>query len=429
MKRNQMNREEFLKSAALTGAAGGLLMAPGGVGLDPSALHARVRPSSGNGVVVLIQMAGGNDGLNSVIPYTDDAYYKARPRLGIPKNQVLRINGEAGFHPALKGFHTLYNSGDLAVVQGVGYANPNRSHFRSTEIWQTATDSDETSSTGWLGRYFAAHGNIEDPPPSLTMGGKTPQAFASKRPMGVTLANPGAIRRVRKRGGQTENLSDFSERIFPDIDEDMDGGSIAAIAGALRGDINPLTFLEQAYDGTDKAYARIADLMNKVPAGQGYPNSKLGRDLGFVARMIAGELPARVYYLSIGGFDTHVNQRGNHERLLTQLGDAVNAFVRDLKRRGKYNNVALLAFSEFGRRVKENASGGTDHGTAAPVYLTGGLVKGGVYGKQPSLTDLDRGDLKFNLDYRRVYATLLEKGLGVSSRSILRGGYDTLPVM
>jgi uncharacterized protein (DUF1501 family) len=323
-------------------------------------------------VLVVLQLEGGNDGLNMIVPYADDAYYKARPKIALPADQVIKLDDAAGLHPRLTAFSELYGEGHLGLIQGVGYPNPNRSHFRSTEIWQTASDADHNRNNGWLGRYFESCCRGSDPAVGVAIGGQTPQAFGSPRPGGMAISNPEQFRYMMS--------SD-----------------------------------------------RILEITRKTKSSVDYPRTQLGNSLNLVSRLIAGGLPTRVYYVSQGGFDTHANQISSHDRLMGDLNGALASFVADLKAQRNFDRVMLISFSEFGRRVAENASGGTDHGTAAPLFVLGGGVKPGLHGIQPSLTDLQDGDLKFTTDFRSVYATVLEKWLGAPSGEILGRTFPLLP--
>jgi len=306
------------------------------------------------------------------------------------------------------------------VVQGVGYPNPNRSHFRSTEIWATATDAEQSSSTGWIGRYFDNACTGCDAAVGVTLGSQTPQAFAAKTPKGVLYEAAGGRRQRLGADGEPETSGSLAMAMEGDTEEGPAGGSIGDIAGA-SGKIDALDFLERTEMDVQVTQKEIAAASGRGKNGVPYPGSRLGNQFALISRLIAGGLQTRIYYVSQGGYDTHTGQAGAHERLLREMGDAVSAFLADLKAQGNLGRVTLMTFSEFGRRVRENASGGTDHGAAAPLFLAGGGVKAGLLGEMPSLAtrDLDDGDVKFNVDFRSVYATLLEKHLGVKSDPIL----------
>jgi len=379
-------------------------------------------------ILVVLQMAGGNDGINTVVPYTSDFYHKARPRLGLSAQKVLDLNGEVGFHSAMTGFKDLYDAGNLAVIQGVGYPNPNRSHFRSTEIWQTASDSDKVEQYGWLGRYFDNACPGCDPTIAVNIGGQTPQSFFARTPTGISVSSPQNYRFIsggRYVAGQEDMLEESYKKIndIPDASADVNsGGSIGAIAGGTpQSGSSVLHFIERTALDAQVSSDQIRGIVARVQNQAVYPATKLGGDLKLIAQLISGGLPTRVYYVSQGGYDTHTNQAGTHERLLKELGDAMKAFVTDLKAQGNMQRVLVMTFSEFGRRVTENASGGTDHGAAAPLFVVGDKVKAGLLGGYPSLApkDLFQGDIKYNVDFRRVYAGGWEHWLKTKSVPIL----------
>ena len=427
-------RREFLR----TGLLGGSLCwtVPGFLQNTMLSLHAAadgqlvqgVTGKEGN-ILVVLQLAGGNDGLNTVVPFGNDDYRRARPTLGLSEKQVLRLGPKekVGLHPALAGLAKSYEAGDLAVVQGVGYPNPNRSHFRSTEIWATATDAERSSSTGWIGRYFDNACAGCDAAVGVTLGSQTPQTFAAKTPKGVLYEAPGGRRQRLGADGEPVGGSPMTMAMEGDGEEGPAGGSIGDIAGE-SGTMNALDFLERTEMDVQVTQKEIAAASGRGKNGVSYPGSPLGSQFALISRLIAGGLKTRIYYVSQGGYDTHVGQAGAHDRLLREMGDAVTAFLADLKAQGNLGRVTLMTFSEFGRRVKENASEGTDHGAAAPLFLAGGGVTAGLLGEMPSLAtrDLDDGDVKFNVDFRSVYATVLEKHLGVKSDPILGRAFPLL---
>jgi uncharacterized protein (DUF1501 family) len=392
-------------------------------------------------ILVVLQMAGGNDGLNTVIPYADDAYHVARPRLRLLPDQVLKIDNHLALNPKLAGLKSLHDEGHLAIVLGVGYPNPNRSHFRSTEIWQTASDADRTESEGWLGRYFDNCCSGADPTVGVAIGGETPQAFAAKNPTGITFSQPEQFRfrpSEPGKGRMTAEEMFFRQLNETAADEERDtaasnaGASIDAIFGpaaAGKKDLSTLDFLQRTALDAQLSSDKILAIARKYKSSVPYPQGQLAASLNIIARMIAGGLPTRVYYASQGGFDTHAGQINTHERLMGEFNDAVAAFVADLKQQGNFQRVLLMTFSEFGRRVQENANGGTDHGAAAPMFMLGGAVKAGLFGKYPSLTDLDHGDLKFNTDFRSVYGTVLDRWLKAPSQTVLGRKFPALAIL
>ena len=420
-------RREFLRSGSLLGAAAAWT-APAFLHRTISTLHAAeaekaTAPVTGKDapILVVLQLAGGNDGLNTLVPHADDAYYRSRPRLAVSRQSVLKLNDSTGLAPQLPFLKSAYDDGKLAIVQGVGYPNPNRSHFRSTEIWECATDSDKVSKTGWLGRYFDnACGGTPDPTVGVAVSREQPQAFFAARNSGISLSSPQAYRWAHDNDPAA--LSLFADLNGPDTGM-MSGASIGTPgAKAQPAGGSTLDFLERTALDARVSSDKITKIAGTGKGGD-YPATPLGQGLSLVSRMIAGGLTARVYYVSHGGFDTHNNQSGTHQRLLSELDAALKAFFSDLKGTGQAGRVCLMTFSEFGRRVAENASGGTDHGTAAPLFVMGAGVNPGLYGKAPSLTDLDKGDLRFTTDFRSVYATVLARWLKTPADKVLDGSF------
>ncbi len=432
-------RRQFLRTSMLGGALAStvpLFLEKTFLCLDTMAAATTGQVTTGKDgtILVVLQLAGGNDGINTLVPFGDDAYYKARPKIALPAKDILRISDYAGLHPKLSGLRSLYGEGCLGMVQGVGYPNPNRSHFRSTEIWQTASESEQILSEGWLGRYFDNCCQGADPATvGVAIGGQTPQAFASKTPKGVAFSNPEQFRYMKEAANDPAAADQFMRQINqPPASEHSSlsenaGGSIGMLPGPADMDGSTVEFLQRTALDAQMSSDRILEITRKTKSTVNYPSSQLGNSLNLVSRLIAGGLPSRVYYVSQGGFDTHANQVPAHDRLIGDLDAALSAFVADLKAQGNLGRVLVLSFSEFGRRVAENASAGTDHGAAAPLFVLGGGVKPGLYGAYPSLTDLHDGDLKFSTDFRSVYATALERWLGVPSEVVLGKKFPILP--
>jgi uncharacterized protein (DUF1501 family) len=439
-KNTLQTRREFLRTSMLGAAATWTLpvfLEKTFFALDAMAANAVTQTATGKDgtILVVLQLAGGNDGLNTVVPYADDAYHRARPRLALPHEQILMIDHHVGLNPKLAGLKSLYEEGHLAIVQGVGYPNPNRSHFRSTEIWQTASDADRNETHGWLGRYFDNCCSGADPTIGVAIGEEMPQAFAAKNPTGITFSRPEQFR-WRASASNTGHMS--TEEIFfrqlNGFDEEntpaaTDGASIGTLPGTSKSDLSTLDFLQRTALDAQLSSDKILAIARKYKSTIPYPQGQLAASLNTIARMIAGGLTTRVYYASQGGFDTHAGQFNTHERLITELNDTIAAFVADLKQQGNFERVLLITFSEFGRRVAENANGGTDHGTAAPMFVLGGRVKPGLFGKHPSLTDLDHGDLKFNTDFRSVYGTVLDSWLNTPSQIVLGRKFPSLAIL
>lgn len=403
------SRREFLRTGsllALTATAPSFL------------LRGAAAASQGSGlpILVVVQLAGGNDGLNTVVPFADDAYYRARPRLGLRSDEdLVKLNDRVALNSALKDLMPWGERGELAIVEGVGYPNPDRSHFRSTEIWETASDSNQTSATGWIGRYLdnCCPGRPE-PTTALAIGADRPQSFSGTSGMGIALSSAESFGYLEGVGG------DDTETYRATNNEDM-GGAPAAGANST------LNFLRQTSLNATVSADRIRSAARRYKGTVTYPNGRLAQSLQTVARMIAGGMGTRIYYVSHTGFDTHANQVGQHRNLLRQLGESLAAFQKDLEAMGEADRVVTMTFSEFGRRVAENGSGGTDHGTAAPMFLMGKRIGGGLHGTAPSLTNLDAGDLRHTVDFRRIYASVLNGWLGTASEPVLGRTFDPLP--
>lgn len=367
-------------------------------------------------ILVVVQLGGGNDGLNTIVPYGNELYYKARPSLGIRPDNVLRIterNG-LGFHPSLTGLKELHDDGRLATIQGVGYPNPNRSHFTSTDIWHTA-DPKKPSGNGWIGRYFdnECQGQPE-PNAGISIGRTAPKAMIGELNKPVSFESAELFRWMGE--DVQESLAEHYQEINragekPDADPD-----------------SQLGFLTRTSLDAQLASEQIRAAVRQEPLVR-YPNNRLAIQLRMVAAMIRANLTTRVYYVNLGGFDTHAGQLGTHANLMSQLGSSLLAFANDLKRQGNDGRVLTMTFSEFGRRVAQNASQGTDHGTAAPMFLMGPMVNAGVIGRHPSLSDLTQGDLKYRIDFRSVYAAVLDNWLKTSSRKVLHGTFKPVDVL
>lgn len=360
----------------------------------------------GNKVVVVLQLSGGNDGLNTVIPVRNDIYYRNRPRLGIERTKALSITDEVGLHPALTAFADAYNDGSLGILNSVGYPNPDRSHFRSMDIWQTASQSSEYITSGWIGRYLDAQCNgCAHPTQALEVDDVLSLALKGQHTNGLAFKDP-------KRLFGTSN-----EKFFKDVSK-------------LHGDHHdeqPVDYLYKTMAETLSSADYIFKQSKLHPSTAEYPNTNLGKDLKTIASLIYSEINTKVYYVSLGSFDTHVNQEAQQQRLFKEMNDAVGAFIKDLKANNRFNDVLFFTFSEFGRRVSQNASQGTDHGTANNMFLIGGgLKQKGLLNAMPDLTDLDEGDLKYKVDFKNLYATVLSKWLGADDEQILGKKYDQL---
>jgi uncharacterized protein (DUF1501 family) len=360
----------------------------------------------GNKVVVILQLSGGNDGLNTVVPVRNDIYYKSRPRLGIKKEKALMIGDEAGLHPTLTSFADAFNDGSLAILNSVGYPNPDRSHFRSMDIWHTASQSSEYWNTGWVGRYLDAQcKGCDKPTQALEIDDVLSLALKGEDVKGLAFKDP-------RRLFGTSN-----EKFFKEIAKNH----------ANDHDEQPVDYLYKTMAETVSSADYIFKQSRLNPSKTSYPKTDLGNSLQTIASLIFSDINTKVYYVSLGSFDTHVGQEGQQQRLFKDMNDAVGAFVKDLKANNRFNDVLFFTFSEFGRRVSQNASGGTDHGTANNMFLiSGGLKQKGLINALPDLTDLDNGDLKYKVDFKNVYATVLNKWLDANAEKILGKKYDHL---
>ena len=417
--RQGMTRREFVKKGLTIVAVG--MTAPSFLTRTALALNnpwdlaqAQSRPGTPDeNILVVVQMGGGNDGLNTLVPFTEDAYYRARPTLALPQKDVLRVTDTLGLHPNLGKVKGLYDKGAMAVIQGVGYPNPSRSHFKSMEIWHTADPEGRVVRYGWIGRYFDSKCPVcEQPTVGVNVGPAMPLALKAESGNGVTLETPETFQWMPSMNGIGEK-------------EEME--LFRLLNAPATNEPGTIDFLRHTAMNAVISSERVREAVGKYKGGIEYPNNRLGYGLKLIAQMIAGNLSTKVYYANMTGFDTHAAQRGVHEALLRELAAGVEAFYRDLEAQGNADRVLVLAFSEFGRRVAENGSAGTDHGMAAPMFVFGKRIKGGLYGQHPSLTDLVEGDLKHAIDFRSVYATVLDKWLGADPAKILGAPFERIP--
>lgn len=386
-----ITRRRFLIAS---GATGGAAVLAGSAAVTWSQLQrsANARPlASGTPILVLVTLYGGNDGLNTVIPYADPAYHTARPELAYTAGEVLPLDGQLGLNPALKGLAKLWQAKQLAVVRGVGYPNPDHSHFRSMDIWQTASPA-EPVSTGWIGRWLDASG--DDPLRAVNLGAVLPPLAMGTRCTAAALQVGRAAPLPRDFAAALSTLG------HPDPTDTPSNGEVCASYRAER--------------QVDATFAPVL-----ASAAGGAAGQSLAAQLDLVRHCIKAGVPTTAYSVSLGGFDTHADEKGTQEQLLGTLDTAVSAFLADLAADPRGRNVVLATYSEFGRRVAANASQGTDHGTAGPVFVAGVPVRGGFYGAQPSLTDLADGDLKADVDFRAVYGELLHKVLRADPSQVL----------
>ncbi|MFP6618147.1 MAG: DUF1501 domain-containing protein [Pirellulaceae bacterium] len=373
--------------------------------------------AAGN-VLVVVQPSGGNDGLNTVIPYQDPLYRKHREKLAIGPGEVLKIDDQMGLHPSLGGFEQALQAESLAIVQGVGYPNPNRSHFESMDIWHTCRRKDQLREDGWLGRYLDTKlGSPGRPDASEGMAAlhlgeeKQPLALRAEK---TRVASVQSLKQFRLAGGGVRQLQEL----------------IAKRGGERDAATNPLLdFVQDSTSLALNATERLENATGNYKTEVKYPETPLARKLAVAAQLIHSQLKTHIFYVTLDGFDTHSRQAATHAALLGQLGNALQAFMADLREHGHADRVLTVCFSEFGRRVQENASEGTDHGAAGPMFLLGPGVQAGLHGDHPDLENLVQGDLKHAIDFRRVYATVLDRWLTCSSQQILGDEYPPLPLI
>lgn len=396
----EFNRRKFLIAGAGVGAAGLLTGVASCSWSDLQRAMQEDKLAEGSGVLVIVTLYGGNDGLSTVIPYTDSAYYDTRPDLAYAPDEVLPLDAQLGLSPAFKGMSQVWKEQKLAIIRGVSYPKPDRSHFRSMDIWQTASPT-EPVSTGWIGRWLDATG--DDPLRAINIGAVLPVLAVGQKQTASALA------------GDSRPVPDYVAGTLSALgkEDPDDSQQVAAICTAYR---TSQAFGEAVAPVLGKGSPTVmidpsAGGLTSTPPGAGAPNP-LTSQLNVVAKCVKAGLATRVYTTALGGFDTHADERGPQKRLLRVLDEALTPFMREMSVDKHGKNVVVLVYSEFGRRVAANASQGTDHGTAGPVFILGNPVKGGFYGDQPSLTELDDGDLKGTTDFRDIYHELLSKTIG-----------------
>ena len=355
--------------------------------------------------LVVIQLSGGNDGLNTLIPYRNDLYYSNRPGISIPKNRLIDMNGELGLNENLSPLKALYDKGYLSIINNVGYPNPNRSHFRSTDIWHTASSASEYLDSGWMGRYIDQYGKkpysgIEvDDSLSLILKGRTINGVATK-----------------------DAKKMFNNAKTPFFSKVLETQTEAHLSE------HNLGYLYKTMVGAKSSAKYIYETSKTTTSTKSYPKNPFAKQLKTTAEFINSKLDTKVYYVSMGGFDTHANQANRQARLLKTYSEAMEVFVKDLEASDSFKDTLILTFSEFGRRVQQNAASGTDHGAANNLFIIGkDLNKPGIYNDSPDLSNLDNnGDLKYTIDFRSVYATLLDQWLGASHSKVLGSSFETL---
>jgi len=408
-----ITRRSLLSCGALLVASG--LVAPSFIARTALALS----QSSANPrrILVVVQFSGGNDGLNTLVPFGDPLYYELRSSLAVPATSVIPLAAGVGLSPELPALKPLWDQGNLAIVQGVGYPNPNRSHLRSMDIWHSARP-DSFDRSGWLGRYLDACQCRQDQAlPAIGVGDQLNTTFWTDATLVPAVANIGAF----TFRTETNYRNDCHVQLQTLQNIYSQAGNWPAYVGLIR------KATLKALAGSDQLQAAAASYRSPVEYPSGNP---LANQLQMVAQVIAGDVGARLFSVQMGGFDTHANQSGQHESLLNQTAAAIAAFQQDMAAQNRQDEVVLLTFSEFGRRPLQNGSGGTDHGTAEPMFIVGNRVRGGLYSTYPNLADLDdNGDLKFSTDFRSVYAGVLQDHLGIDPTPVLTARFDPLSVL
>ncbi len=413
---HRINRRTFTSATLQGSTALAIGAAPPSGWMQSLSATLSSQPSSQDRVLVVIQLTGGNDGLNTIVPHTNELYYKARPKLAISKEDVLKFNSDIGLHPSMRGIASLIEDKKFCIVQGVGYPNPNRSHFESMDIWHSCQRKESRSSDGWLGRYFSQLNHPMSAVPTDSIGlhlgsEQLPLALVAR---GVQTPSLASIEQLRWKGKSESNIARADTERMPSTKREVDTES------------NLLDFVSASTTAAMQASDRLEKALASPDSSGDFPNSQLGEKLKIVSRLLLAGLKTKVYYVTLDGFDTHANQLVAHSGLMRQWSEALRSFHQRLESAGLGERVLVLTFSEFGRRVAENASQGTDHGAAAPAFLSGPKLENTIVGIQPSLSELDDGDLKFHTDFRRVYATLIEDWLGVSSKNVLTEEHSKL---
>ena len=396
-----MKRRDFLKASSL--ASGAFLIPAFLKPFEALAMNAL----TGYKNLVIIQLSGGNDGLNTIVPFGSDIYYQKRKTVAINQAEVIKLTDMQGLNPNLAALQEIYDQGWMSIINSVGYPNPDRSHFRSMDIWQTASDANEFLSTGWIGRYLdASCQNCQHPYTAVEVDDTLSLAMKGNNMKGIAVQDPNKL-------FQTTREPFFKDLVNAPKNDHLHEDNLGYLYKTMIETYSSADYIQK----TSKTYNVTAT----------YPTTGFGNQLKNVSKFINSGLQTRIYYVSLGGFDTHAGQQGQQGRQLKTYADAVAAFVKDLKQTNKLDDTMIMTFSEFGRRVEQNASNGTDHGTANNVFLFGGkLNKAGIYNAAPDLTNLENGDLKYQVDFRDVYATLLNKWLEVGNSKILNKSFNGL---
>ncbi len=395
-----MKRRDFIKQTALIS---GSLLVPQFLTALPT-----IADKTNHKRLVIIQLSGGNDGLNTIIPYRNDIYYRERNGIAINVNNMYKLTDEVGLHHKMPTHKELYDQGQLTIINNVGYPNPNRSHFRATDIWHSASDAKEYETTGWIGRWMQEQQK----------------------------ANTAAIEiddslSLLLKGETTSGLAVSNEKVLYRTASDPYFKSLLKQHTATHLSEHNLGYLYKTMVEATSSAQYIHEKTKLTNTSISYPNTIFGKQLGTIARFINSGLHTEVYYASLGGFDTHANQVARQQRLLKVYDEGIKTFVKDLKQQNTFKDTLIMVFSEFGRRVKQNAARGTDHGTANQVYLIGDNLKTkGLYNAMPDLRNLDHnGDLKYQIDFRSIYKNVLEEWLKIDSQLILKGDFKGLTLV
>ncbi len=365
--------------------------------------------------LIIIQLAGGNDGLNTVVPYQDGQYHTLRPTIGVKQEDAIPLNDRLAFHPNLKNLKPIWDKGKLAIVESVGYDHPSLSHFQAMDIWQSA-DPAQARHSGWLSTLVeGAVDNQGHPLGAIALGAALPPALCCP-PIPAPVISKADSYRVLP---DPRNAQLSAQRY----------DTLTKLYGSYQAPAPYAALLESTSESAAMSSSALQQVASSYQTSTVYPSTPLGDGLKLFAALINGKQNLRIGYVLLGGFDTHANQLQHHPQLMSTLSEGVSAFVTDLEAHGTDGDTLILTWSEFGRRVAENSSGGTDHGTAAPLFVLGGSVKGGVYGEPPSLTNLDNGNLKFAVDFRSVYASVLEQWLQADSTAVLGQSFSQIPLL
>lgn len=396
-----MRRRDFIKNTAL---ASGAFFIPAFLKPLEAIAHSEL---TGYKNLVIIQLSGGNDGLNTLVPFGNDIYYQKRPSIAISRADIIKLNEVQGLNPNMSALKEIYDQGWMGIINSVGYPNPDRSHFRSMDIWQTGSDSNQFLTTGWIGRYLDSNcQTCKNPYTAIEVDDTLSLAMKGTSMKGIAVQDPDKLYQATR------------EPFFKDLVHDHSNDHLNE---------DNLGYLYKTMIETYSSADYIQKTSKTYTVGAQYPATPLGNQLKTISKFINSGLQTRVYYVSLSGFDTHVGQQNQQGRQLKIYSQAVAAFVKDLKQRGRLDDTLVMTFSEFGRRVEQNASNGTDHGTANNVFLFGGkLKKAGIFNDAPDLAQLDNGDLKYQIDFRDVYATLLDKWLDVNNSQILNKNFKGL---